>query len=293
MAPPGSAPVRRLTSSLLLVLVLVLAAAGPAKASPPRRVFLWYADGSPPPPTSPPLCHQTPPRYRCSFADTPEACRQAVQVWLDRWYADFDLVFTYQRPDEGDHDTIIVASEASWCLGDERTTSRSPAPTCDGVPKGAVAVFQCGSDARRCASIIAQEQAHLVGLGHTSSVTDVMNSSFPSAHDGFEDLDNSTTSLPCRRIQNSYRLMLERLGPWPGGPKPSPEPPSAGSDAGQADAEVVAEPDGPADDASDANTHPPARGCDCTLSSAPAGGLPANPGVVLLALALLRRIRRR
>src|SRR5204863_10101508 len=29
-------------------------------------------------------------------------------------------------------------------------------------------------------------------------------------------------SSPCRITQNSYQLMLDRLGAWPGGPKPDP-----------------------------------------------------------------------
>jgi hypothetical protein len=262
---------------LARALVLVAALAGAARAEA-RRVFLWYADGGPLPPTMPALCTQAPPRYQCTFAGgTLADCRAAVQGWLDRWYADFDLVFTYQPPAEGPYDTVIIASEASWCFGDATTTSRSLEPKCPGVPSGSLVVFQCGADARKCASIIAQEQAHLLGLEHTSSPTDVMNASFPPDHDGFENREVPTTSTECRRVQSSYQLMLERLGPWPGGAKPAPLPASAPP----GDAGATPEPTPP--DAGAPALRPASSGGGCAVVADP----PAGAALVWLALAAL------
>ena len=68
-----------------------------------------------------------------------------------------------------------------------------------------------------------------------------MNEEFSPSHDGFEDRNNAVSNVKCRRPQNSYQLMLERLGPWAGGAKPAPqEAAPAISDAGAArDAEEL------------------------------------------------------
>lgn len=317
--PLRSPPTTSLARALLVV-GLLLGAAGDtaAEVAEPRRVFLWFPDGGPLPPNTPKICGgNSPPAYSCTFAPTIAECRSEIQRWLDRWYADFNLVFTYQQPSSGPFDTIIVSHEGAWCFADPRTTSQSPLPTCMPVESGWVATFQCGADARRCASIIAQEQAHLVGLNHTPSTTDVMNDLFLPDHDGFEDADNPVSGTQCRRPQNSYRLMLERLGPWPGGAKPAPEQP------GEIPADGGAEPDGlvvgPADafnedgmtelpEVDAAPDVPPwpaeapagsSSGCGCTLGGA-AGTSPAGAAslLVLLAAALTlrplgRRARRR
>ncbi len=302
-------------SLCLSVLVVWVGFAPQVRAAEPRRIWLWFADGGPVPMTSPAICAygMSPPAYACTFASSPAACRLAIQAWLDKWYADFNVVFTYQRPTSGPHDTIIVAAEGAWCLADDRTTSQSPLPTCEVADSGALVVFQCRDDARKCASIIAQEQAHIVGLEHTPSPTDVMNPAFPPDHDGFEDRDNPVTNVKCRRPQNSYRLMLERLGAWPGGPKPSPEaPPASPADAASGDGEAPADADEPTDAATDEAHDPvdqvgdrpqatdvtPAAprdggGCSCNLGARSSLAPGAWLSTLAVAVVACRRRRRR
>jgi hypothetical protein len=201
------------------VVVAALTRGGVAAAS--RRVFVWFADGGPSPASVQEICFGSPPAFRCSFG-TFDSCRKQIQVFLDRWYADFDVVFTYAPPNDGaPFDTIVVASEGAWCGADERTVSRSPLPACTAMARGAVAVFKC-DDAKLCATTMAKEHAHILGLQHTGSPTDVMHDLVGPDHDGFEDKDSLSGAPRCGRTQNSYRLMLERAGKWAGGPKPDP-----------------------------------------------------------------------
>jgi hypothetical protein len=201
------------------IVVAALTRGGVAAAS--RRVFVWFADGGPAPPSVREICFGSPPAFRCSFG-TFDSCRKQIQAFLDRWYADFDVVFTYVPPNDGaPFDTIVVASEGAWCGADERTVSRSPLPACTAMPRGAVAVFRC-DDAKLCATTMAKEHAHILGLQHTGSSTDVMYEIVGPDHDGFEDKLNRSGAPRCGGNQNSYRLMLERAGQWAGGPKPDP-----------------------------------------------------------------------
>ena len=210
--------------SSALALLAVAAAAGAARGET-RRVFLWFADGLALPAEARGVCTDVPPPFECRYAASREECRAQVQSLLDRWYTAFDLHFTYTRPTEGPFDTVVVTSNGAWCGEPDTTLSRSPALSCQdqgGGPNTSVTVFQCGRDAHQCATLIAKEHAHVLGLQHTVSLTDVMNESYSPEHDGFEDRENLATSNRCGRFQNSHQLMLARLGAWPGGPKPAP-----------------------------------------------------------------------
>ncbi|HEY0709219.1 MAG TPA: hypothetical protein VGG33_20585 [Polyangia bacterium] len=222
---------RRKLAQLSAVVGLVCLAGVPS-AQASRRVFLWFADGGEPPASVREIClGGRPPAFRC-VAGPVETCRQAILAHLDRWYAAVDVVFSFAAPTEGLFDTVALTSDGAWCDADARTVSRSPLPLCTAVPKGSIAIFRCGDDAKACATLVAKEQAHLLGLQHSASATDVMNEVAGTLHDGFEDRDNTLTSAKCGRQQNSYRLLLERAGRWPGGPKPDPGAPVVAVDAG-------------------------------------------------------------
>jgi hypothetical protein len=288
------APLKRRRARLgwLLALLLGASVSSVARAGTGRTVFLWFADGRALPPQARGICTDAPPPFECSYASSREECRDQVWRLLDRWYADFDVVFSYTPPATGVFDTVVVTSNGRWCGQDDTVISRGPSPECmdrGGQPDTAVIIFQCGVDPRRCATLIAKEQAHVVGLQHTVSLTDVMNEFYASDHDGFEDRDNMATSTRCGRLQNSYRVMLERLGTWTGGPKPAPGPGPTVPLPGLPDAGVI--PDGaPAVDAPGATR---AGGGGCAV--VPPGAAGAAPGASLLAvltLLLLRRGRR-
>ena len=184
----------------------------PRGAPGQRIVHLWYADGRAPP-TSDPLCadHAPPSAYACRFADSAGACAAAVQDYLARWYDDFDVHFTLVAPgDDVPHDTVIVTSNGDWC----GYVPAGLAPvTCDPIEGGTAWAFSCGDSAEQCAAIVAQEHAHLLGLEHTRSPSDLMSNPLCTACTGFEDRDNRVIGGRCRTLQNSYALMKQRLGP--------------------------------------------------------------------------------
>ena len=286
---------------LIAAVASVVVSERPANAT--RPIFIWFADGGLPPPSTKKICAGRPPAFQCPLGATVEACRAPILALLDRWYAGFDVVFTYAPPaaatgdagaaDAGApaYDTVIVSSDGAWCGADPQVVSRSPLPPCnDPGAGGAVAIFRC-QDVKTCATLIAKEQGHLVGLQHTGSATDVMNERGDLDHDGFEDRENLSAAPRCGLRQNSYQLMLQRLGPWPGGAKPGPgeppppnlpgavdaAPPVPGDDAAApgdmeppaADAaEPIrdAAPAGPGDAAAPASDD--AQGCSCQLGGA-------------------------
>ncbi|HEY0714072.1 MAG TPA: hypothetical protein VGF45_15435, partial [Polyangia bacterium] len=137
-----------------------------------------------------------------------------------------------------------------------------------------------------------------------------------------EDKDNGVSNVKCRRPQNSYRLMLERVGPWPGGPKPSPvavdtpvvdaassdagidvvSTEDAGGDVAMSDDDASALPppahDGAVEpgvviDATVApegtSTAPPSRGCGCALGVAVDVRRDGGAWLIALIIVLLRR----
>jgi hypothetical protein len=219
----------------------------------PAYLWLWYADGTAMPDYAPNCSNlPPPPAYQCNFGQSPSAsladCQQQVQTYLDDWYQDFNLVFTLTRPPSDDYYTVAItsgwpacAANAAELTGGLSTSEGGIAPmNClDNRNQTAVAI-QCGTDAHDCATIIAHEHGHLVGLVHTTSTTSVMNPSIQSTAAGFPDLSAPAVqdlANECNAsTQNSYYAMLMALGAWPGGAKPSLFPSSdAAVDAKPAD----------------------------------------------------------
>lgn len=196
-----------------------------ALSAEPRVVWLFYADGISNPKAINPnkACSgdPMPPKFTCSYGSVDE-CRRKVQALLDKWYKNFNLIFTYSKP-SGMYDLVTITSMVH-CPGLSGALGYADFWTdCRNNYGGGAWAFKCGSDARTCAITIAQEQAHLVGLQHTDSTNDLL---YPMACscDGFEDKSN-TVVMPqknCSGSQNSYQMMKMRLGDWPGGTKPDP-----------------------------------------------------------------------
>jgi hypothetical protein len=217
------------------------------QAGKPAYLWLWYATGGPMPVDSEYCGDITPPAYQCNFPNrgvsTLGECQRLVEGFLDEWYKDFNLVFSYTRPPSGDFYTIIVTSAWSQCKQSAPLqTGLMPADlaglapgNCYDNPGQTALAIECGSNAHDCATVIAHEHAHLVGLEHTVSDVDIMNPNVLPTVAGFQDKDNATVGDVCNlRTQNSYQQMLLALGPWPGGTKPAPV--FDRSDAGIADA---------------------------------------------------------
>jgi hypothetical protein len=192
-------------------------------SSGPKVIYLAYADGTALPKTSVNPCKGAAPKFVCSFAPTLSECQRQIQTYLDRWYADFNVVFTLTRPTSGKFYTEVVSSGGgAWCDAESRVAGLAPF-LCGDIDGGVAYTFLGGRTAKETAVIIAQEQAHLVGLEHTSSQRDIMNPTICAECDGFEDADNRVPNGNCNRShQNSYEMMKDRLGAWPGGAKPTP-----------------------------------------------------------------------
>jgi hypothetical protein len=301
----------------------------------PAYVWLWYADGKPIPDFSE-YCDFTPPAYECKFGSRLglDDCKAQVQEYLDAWYKDFNLVFTLTRPPSGDYYTVVITSgwpqcalEAADRTGGIAANEGGIAPgNCNDTPLQTAIAIECGKNAHDCATIIAHEHGHLVGLIHAMSLTDVMNPSVRTTAAGFNDetlvavQDLSNTCSVDK--QNSYQVMLSALGPWPGGTKPSPSAslPDAGADAVTPDAGADAvTPDAGADESTtdgsvgnppatmvdageitvltgfDALPRPPLPTTDAlgTGTSPPGGGCdlvghpPRTPGAAAIALLVL------
>ncbi len=222
--------VGRLATALIAFGALVCSArparaAGSATPAPPAVIYMWYADGGPAPSESA-CAGKTPPGYTCTFGADVDSCKRQVQDYLDRWYADLNVVFTHTRPTEGQYFTVVVTSAGGdWCNPkyDQRVGGVAPISCQQVLGNGTCYAFQCGHDAKTCATIIAQEQAHLVGLEHTASPADAMYVYVSGTSDGFENREDPIAGTVCNRItQNSFQSMRLHLGAWQGGPKPDP-----------------------------------------------------------------------
>jgi len=225
----------RAASSLQSDLTMVKAPVGVALEAPadvasaksvapaPKVIYLVYADGKTPlPATSYDACSGLAPKFECTFGKTLLDCQQQVQAYLDRWYADFNVIFTLTRPTSGSFYTEVVSSGGgAWCNVDSTVAGVAPF-LCQDLHGGVAYTLDGGANAHDTAVIIAQEQAHLIGLEHVSDNTDIMYPFICQNCDGFENQAVPVSGDRCdRQTQNSYQMMLAGLGPWGGGPKPS------------------------------------------------------------------------
>jgi hypothetical protein len=188
----------------------------------PKVFYLRYADGTETHTANYDACSGTVPRFVCSFAPTLVECQRQIQAYLDKWYADFNIIFTLTRPTSGKYYTEVISSGGgAWCKSGDKVAGVAPF-LCGDLNGGVAYTFQGGLNARETAVIIAQEQAHLVGLQHTTDPHDIMYPTISADTSGFVDDDSPITGDRCDRDeQNSYEMMKKALGEWPGGPKPS------------------------------------------------------------------------
>jgi hypothetical protein len=192
------------------------------KSGAPKVIYLQYADGKTEAPSAVNACKGVAPKFNCTFAPTLAECQRQIQAYLDKWYADFNVIFTLTRPTSGRYYTEVISSGGgAWCDVSPKVAGVAPF-LCRDLDGGVAYTFLGGVSAKQTAIIIAQEQAHLVGLEHTNSTRDLLYPSICTDCDGFVDEDLAIDGDRCDRpSQNSYKMMKDRLGTWGGGPKPS------------------------------------------------------------------------
>jgi hypothetical protein len=118
----------------------------------------------------------------------------------------------------------VVTREGSWC-GKPASITGTGRFDCTDERQAVAYAFQCGESALLCANAIAHEYAHLVGLEHVLSRTDIMSPGLcGDACAGFEDWEYPILDGLCgHSIQNSRQALLARLGSWAqASPKPTP-----------------------------------------------------------------------
>src|SRR5262249_26272512 len=153
----------------------IRSALGNGGGNDPAVFYLEYADGTKQPSVNYDACPgAVAPKFDCTFAATLADCQRQIQSYLDRWYADFNIIFTLTRPASGKYYTEVVSSGGgAWCNVANNVAGVAPF-LCKDLGGGVAYTFEGGASAKQTAVIIAQEQAHLLGLEHTSSAHDIM-----------------------------------------------------------------------------------------------------------------------
>ena len=229
--PPTAQP----ASSLQGDLVKLAAPAGVAAEIPnevasnqpssldPKVIYLLYADAKTSfPTTSGDACSGVVPEFNCTFGTNLLDCEQQIQTYLDQWFADFNVIFTLTRPTSGSYYTAVVSSGGgSWCAVKDTVAGVAPL-VCQELQSGVAFTLDGGANAHDTAVVIAHEQGHLLGLEHVTDDNEIM---FPSICQGCKGFENSVFPVSndacTRSTQNSYQMVMQALGPWGGGPKPS------------------------------------------------------------------------
>jgi hypothetical protein len=189
----------------------------------PKVFYLRYADGTEDHKSNYDACTGQVPKFECTFAPTLLECQRQIQAYLDKWYADYNIIFTLTRPTGGRYYTEVVTSGGgAWCKADSKVAGVAPF-LCKDLGGGVAYTFQGGRSAKETAVIIAQEHAHLLGLQHTTNPNDIMFPTISSSTEGFPDETSQVSGDRCDTdVQNSHAMMKKVLGQWQGGPKPSP-----------------------------------------------------------------------
>ncbi len=121
---------------------------GHSKSSPaPKVIYLVYADGKTPlPATNFDACSSVAPKFSCSFGTSLLDCQQQIQAYLDRWYADFNVIFTLTRPTSGSFYTEVVSSGGgAWCSVASKVAGVAPF-LCQDLHGGVAYTFVGGAE---------------------------------------------------------------------------------------------------------------------------------------------------
>ena len=99
---------------------------------------------------------------------------------------------------------MVSSGGGAWCKVDDKVAGVAPF-LCKDLQGGVAYTFQGGRSARETAVIIAQEQAHLLGLEHTTDPHDIMFPTISADTMGFVDGDSGGHRRPLRSRQRRTR----------------------------------------------------------------------------------------
>jgi hypothetical protein len=220
------------------VVALAMAVPGLARAAGPEVLYLNFSDGTEGVSQADvdDAAHNqsimgsvTPyPAFKWPGADDADARRALVQELtgrIEEAFAPYDLVVTTSRPAAGPYNMVMVGGEPSLFKMDPRVAGVA-FMDCDNRQRSNV-VFAfptpLGGNLQGLFTTIAQEAGHALGLQHSSNPDDLMYPRVDVAQRGFQDRESPVASPRyCEsQTQNSHRRLLELVGAWTGGDKPT------------------------------------------------------------------------
>jgi hypothetical protein len=137
----------------------------------------------------------------------------------------YNLLVTTMRPTSGPYTMVVIGGSPSLFAMDARVAGVAYMDCNNHQPSNVAFAFPepLGGNLHGLFSTIAQEAAHSMGLQHSTDPNDIMYPRVDLQQLRFQDHE-SPVAKPrfCgSTTQNSHRRLLEILGPWTGGPKPS------------------------------------------------------------------------
>jgi len=172
------------------------------------KLRLWFADGTSVAPRG--ICgdNARPPAVDCEAE-----CQRGVMSILQRWYQPLGIEVGLWRPEDADVHVVVVTDGGRWCGHTPNTRGIAPIQAdCSPVRAGTAYAFVCSESALACATVIAQEHAHLLGVEHTSDPEDVMYPHASTRTVGFLDRDVPVVNSQCgRSTQNSSKALAAAI----------------------------------------------------------------------------------
>jgi hypothetical protein len=157
-----------------------------------------------------------------------------ITAEVNQAFLPYNLLVTTVRPTSGPYTMVVVGGGPALFAMDARVAGVAYMDCDNHQASNVVFAFPepLGDNEHGLFSTIAQEAAHAFGLQHSTDPNDIMYPRVDLQQVSFQDRE-SPVAKPrfCgSATQNSHRRLLEILGPWMGGPKPSSDFPAMAED---------------------------------------------------------------
>jgi hypothetical protein len=142
-----------------------------------------------------------------------QRCADAVVASVRHLWSAYAVTFLTTRPPAGTtYAMVVIAPPTQACSYGHRGI----APLDCGAhhPRDVAVVSDCYKDPSTCASLIAHELGHTLGLVHSADARDVMFDGPSDPAQSFRDAESPTVDGDCAlATQNAHRTLMDRLGP--------------------------------------------------------------------------------